>query len=209
MGKRWEINMISDRALLNFDKNVVVGTDLKANIAGTVLLKEGVCLGSHTNVFLIGSSSITMEKNAQMEDFGCIELKADNSLVSIGESVHLKRFTNIMSMGGNITIQKGVFFNNFCSVNSLEKIDIGENTLLGENVKIYDHNHIYANRSLAVKDQGYTTGPIRIGKNCWIGSNVVILKNVTIGDNCVIGANNLIYKSVPDNSVVKSGNIIL
>jgi acetyltransferase-like isoleucine patch superfamily enzyme len=48
------------------------------------------------------------------------------------------------------------------------------------------------------------TGAIKIGHNCWIGSNTVILQNVTIGDNCVIGANNLIYKSVPANTIIKA-----
>lgn len=69
-------------------------------------------------------------------------------------------------------------------------------------MKIYDHNHCYKDTNVPIKDQGYTSAPIMIGKHCWIGSNVIILKGVTIGDNCVIGAGCTIYKDVPDNSVV-------
>jgi acetyltransferase-like isoleucine patch superfamily enzyme len=72
-------------------------------------------------------------------------------------------------------------------------------------VKLYDHNHLITTENNQVniaKDQ-FKSAPIIIGKNCWIGSNVTILKGVTIGDNVVIGANNLIHKSIPANTIVK------
>lgn len=106
----------------------------------------------------------------------------------------------------NLTIKKNVFFNNYCSVNCLGEVEIGENTLFGEGVKIYDHNHLYSysnNNQLEVKSSQFTIGKIKIGKNCWIGSNVTILNNVEIGDNVIVGANCLIYKSIPANSIVK------
>ena len=40
--------------------------------------------------------------------------------------------------------------------------------------------------------QGYSKGPIKIGSDCWIGSNVTILKGVNIGDNVIIGAGSII-----------------
>lgn len=45
---------------------------------------------------------------------------------------------------------------------------------------------------------------IKIGNNCWICTNAVILKGVEIGDNSVIGAGCVIYRDIPANSVVKS-----
>lgn len=81
-------------------------------------------------------------------------------------------------------------------------ISIGDGMIFGENVKIYDYNHIYKDISISIKIQGYTSAPITIGKHCWIGSNVTILKGVTIGDNCVIGAGCVIHKDVPPNSIV-------
>lgn len=45
---------------------------------------------------------------------------------------------------------------------------------------------------------------IKIGNNCWICTNAVILKGVEIGDNNVIGAGCVIYRDIPANSVVKS-----
>jgi acetyltransferase-like isoleucine patch superfamily enzyme len=44
-------------------------------------------------------------------------------------------------------------------------------------------------------------GPIKVGKNCFIGCRTVVLPNVTIGDNCIIGAGSIVNKSIPENSV--------
>ena len=95
-----------------------------------------------------------------------------------------------------------VFFNNYCTVCAQKEINIGDGSVFGENVKIYDHNHIYTDLNTPIKHQGYSSASIHIGKHCWIGSNVIILKGVTIGDNSVIGAGCVIYKDVPPNSVV-------
>lgn len=111
-------------------------------------------------------------------------------------------FHAVVEKGGRLVIGRGVFFNNYCTVATQSSVKIGDGTLFGENVKIYDHNHCYSDPLLPIKDQGYTSAPITIGRHCWIGSNVVILKGVTIGDNCVIGAGCVVYKSIPSGTIV-------
>ena len=66
----------------------------------------------------------------------------------------------------------------------------------------FDHNHQYSNYH--VEKIAFNYGKISIGKNCWIGANVVILKGVTIGDNVIIGAGAVIHKDIPSNSIVVS-----
>lgn len=74
--------------------------------------------------------------------------------------------------------------------------------MFGDGVRIFDHNHKYSNYH--IEKIQFSFAKITIGKNCWIGANVVILKGVTIGDNVIIGANALIYKDIPANSIVTS-----
>ena len=95
------------------------------------------------------------------------------------------------------------FFNNGCSLAALDSIVIGDGCLFGENVKIYDHNHRFRDSSKRIKDQGFKTEKITIGKHCWIGSNVVILKGTKIGDNCVIGAECVISNDIQANCIIK------
>ncbi|WP_437920239.1 acyltransferase [Sphingobacterium sp. LRF_L2] len=126
-----------------------------------------------------------------------------NSKLKLGHRVVVRNgFSLIIEKEGKIEIGNNCFFNNYCSIVSMSSITIDEGTIFGENVKIYDHNHRYDDKSMLLKKQGYTSAPIKIGKNCWVGSNVVILKGVNIGDNCVIGAGCVVYKNIEDGTVL-------
>jgi len=117
-------------------------------------------------------------------------------------STFRERF-NLVVKRGYVQIGTKVFFNNDCSITCEgATITIGDGTIFGEGVKIYCHNHKFKDTSRPIKEQGYTSAPVVIGKHCWIGSNVVILKGVTIGDNCVVGAGCVLYKDVMANSTL-------
>lgn len=127
-----------------------------------------------------------------------------NKKVKFGKGSNFRKRFNIMLEGkGNISIGKSCFFNNDCSINSLDYISIGDNTIFGENVRLYDHNHRFSNINESIMNQGYNTAPIKIGHDCWIGSNVVILKGVTIGDNVIVGAGCIIKEDIPNNMIVR------
>lgn len=128
--------------------------------------------------------------------------------LQIAEETSMRRHCSIrMYPDATLIIGKKVFFNNYCSINVLGRVEIGDNTIFGEGVKIYDHNHLWERKSdgtLVTERDGFDIGTVKIGADCWIGSNVTILNNVEIGNNVIIGANCLIYKSVPANSIVRS-----
>ena len=150
--------------------------------------------------------NIVVDAGLTIEAYFSANLPDDNFSIKFGSHVRLKKYCHILMFPkAELIIDSNVFFNNYCSINCLEKISIGENTMFGEGVKLYDHNHSfgYKENSLLVSRDEFETAPIVIGKNCWIGSNVTILKGVTIGDNVIIGANCLNYKSVAGNTVVK------
>lgn len=133
------------------------------------------------------------------------DLNPHSAKLSIGNNVQIRKNTIFrVGSGGLIILKNGVFINAKCSFNSLSKIEIGENTILGEDVKVYDHNHGYQQKDILIKEQPYLISTVTIGKNCWIGSNVVILKGVNIGDNCIIGASCIIHKNIKENSLVYS-----
>jgi len=121
-----------------------------------------------------------------------------------GVNMEVRNRFNLNINGGELIIGKSVFFNNDCSINCQGKIEIGDSCLFGENIKIYDHNHVFKEISIPISKQGMKIGKVKIGDNCWIGSNSTVLMNVTIGNNVIIGANCVIYKSIPSNTVVKA-----
>lgn len=132
-----------------------------------------------------------------------ISLVRNSSKIILGDNVVFRSNVSLrLNKNAVIQIGNNVFFNNSCSINCLNNISIGSNCQFGEGVKFYDHNHNYRDKSRLINEQGYSIGSIAIGNNCWIGSNVVILKDVKIGENVVIGAGCVIYKSIPSNSLV-------
>jgi len=140
----------------------------------------------------------------QLGDYSAINMVTERAELITGAEVSINKFCNFNILG-RVILGNNVLFNNYSSLNCFEEIQIGDDTWLGEGVRLYDHNHQYKNINVPFTSQGYSTGPIKIGRNVWIGSNTIILQNVTIGDNCVIGANNIIFKSVPKDTIIKSG----
>lgn len=144
--------------------------------------------------------------NLKFGDFCNFSLYPSLKKLKLGNNISIRNYNNIL-VGNNaeLILEDRVFMNNYCSINCLEKIEIGENTLFGEGVKLYDHNHQYSSEpNFKVEHQKFNTSPIKIGKNCWLGSNVIVLKGVTIGDNVIVGANCLIFKDIPSNSIIKN-----
>lgn len=139
--------------------------------------------------------------SVKLGDFCKITFYPNAKKIVLGKNLDIRNYCNIL-VGNNAELIVGdnFFMNNSCSINCLDKIEIGENTLFGENVKLYDHNHQYSSEKIEYKK--FNTSPIKIGKNCWLGSNVVVLKGVNIGDNSIIGAGCIIHKDVPPCSVI-------
>lgn len=129
--------------------------------------------------------------------------KYKNNLI-MGKNVYWRKgFHMIVGKGAKLRIGEGCLFNYNCSITCLGKIEIGDHTIIGEGVKMYDHNHIFNKHGMNITDQGKKVNDISIGRNCWIGSNVVILSGTEIGDNCVIGAGCVVKGRIQENSLLR------
>jgi acetyltransferase-like isoleucine patch superfamily enzyme len=107
----------------------------------------------------------------------------------------------ISTEDGNVDIGHNVFINRNVMIVSMERISIGDDVLIGNNVSIYDHDHVFKNRSVAYGKQGFITARVRIDDKVWIGANSVILKGVTIGYGSVIAAGSVVNKSIPSRQI--------
>lgn len=76
---------------------------------------------------------------------------------------------------------------------------IGDRVQMGPNVGIFTAGH---ETSILSRRKFVEFGhPVKIGDDCWIGGNVVILPGVTIGEGCTIGAGSVVTKDIPPCSV--------
>jgi len=87
-----------------------------------------------------------------------------------------------------------------------DKIEIGDNCLIGANVKIIDNDfHPIDPVARLNSDPNIPHAPVTIGKNVFIGMNSIILKGTVIGDNCVVGAGSVVHGKFEDNCII-AGN---
>ena len=93
--------------------------------------------------------------------------------MELGKGISTCRNCSIVSVGGRIKIGSNVFFSAYCKVVCHDQVIIGDNCIFGPNVSIYDHDHNYDNTGII---EGYKTSPITIEKNCWLGTNVTVLR---------------------------------
>ena len=115
----------------------------------------------------------------------------------------IERYGNIY-VGENavLTLGNKNYFNQGLIISCQDSISIGNGCMFGPNVMIFDNNHRYYKNTGVSFD--LSKKEVQIGNNCWIASNVVILKGTTIGDNCIIGASSVISGNIPENSIVIS-----
>jgi len=87
-----------------------------------------------------------------------------------------------------------------CYIQAINGIEIGKNVRIGPGIKIISANHDTQdfNKHLAEK-------PIKIGDNCWIGANSVILPGVELGDHTIVAAGAVVSKSFLEGDCIIGG----
>jgi acetyltransferase-like isoleucine patch superfamily enzyme len=88
-----------------------------------------------------------------------------------------------MKIGKNVSIGLGAMLDIFFP----ELIEIGDNSLIGQNVTIIAHEFLI---------DKWRTGKVKIGKNVMIGINSTIIAGVTIGDNSRVSACSFVNRNI-------------
>jgi len=108
-----------------------------------------------------------------------------------------------ISIGNNVAIGEKAFFNA-----TLSHIYIANNVIFAPNVTIRGGNHRYDIIGKFISDYHESDKrpeddePVHIESDCWIASNVIILKGVTIGRGSIVAAGAVGNKSIPPYSIV-------
>ncbi len=100
-----------------------------------------------------------------------------------------------------VTIGTFVAIGRGTTIECNERIEIGNDVMIAENVSIRDTDHVFSDINCLMRAQGISTSPVKIGNDVWIGYGAVITKGVKIGDGCIIGANSVVTRDIPPYSV--------
>jgi acetyltransferase-like isoleucine patch superfamily enzyme len=122
--------------------------------------------------------------------------------ISFGPDTYLKENCYFDAYGGFIEVEGQCAFAQNTIVHGGGGVTIGSNLITGANCYIIASNHKFESREYPIMLQGDRRVGIKIGRNVWLGGQVVVLDGVEIGDNCVIGAGTVVTRSVPSDTLL-------
>lgn len=109
----------------------------------------------------------------------------------------------------HIEIRDDVAFSSGVHVSCIQSILIDTGVLIGSRVYISDHNHgTYKGDDQSSPDVPPAkrrlggAGEVIIGKNVWIGDNVIVLGPAVIGDGAIVASNSVVRQNVPPRTIV-------
>ncbi len=165
------------------------------------LSSAGILLLSRLKIVFLRIRGYDIDYSANLRG-GNIFFQSRKNSIRIAKNVTLGSEVKICTgFEGEITVNEGAGIYDGTMIDIHRKLDIGRNTLIAPFCYITDYDHKSADISKPIKDQGFITKPVSIGRNVWLGAKVIILKGVSIGDNSIIGAGSVVTRDIPPNSI--------
>lgn len=163
---------------------IFIGSKTKIKMKKKIVLGKGVNIGNQVIIDALSKNGVIIGSNVRIGDF--TRILCTGTIKNIGTG---------FKIGDNCGIGE------YCFFGAAGGIEIGNDVIMGQNVRFHSENHNYSDINIPIRLQGVTNRGIKIGNNCWIGAGTVFLDGVKVGNGCVVGANALVNKSLPDNAI--------
>ncbi|MDR3739247.1 MAG: DapH/DapD/GlmU-related protein [Terracidiphilus sp.] len=162
-------------------------------------------LGAVRNALIarkLGVRTIKIGPRAYLRGLTSLDMGED---FSAGDGLWLEAVTryNDQTFVPRIVIGKHVRASHFVHIAATNRVEIGDNVLLGSKVMISDHNHGQYSKEHTSPHLAPTLRPLDhdrqviIGRNVWLADGVVVTPGSIIGEGSVIGANSVVMGSIP------------
>ena len=165
---------------------------------------------------VIKGEDITIEENVEIgENFNCISARKlhikKNTIIKDDVRVFCRELTigehnyvlenvwiegSLNSLNSTVEIGDRNLICQWTRINCNEKVKIGSNVGIGQNVDIWTHGSFMD----VLEGYPYVSAPVTIGNNVWLLARSIVLPGVKIGSNIIIGNNSLVNIDVPDGA---------
>jgi acetyltransferase-like isoleucine patch superfamily enzyme len=172
------------RAMMKMDGVAAIESNVRIRFADHVRLARGVYLDEGVYLHALPHG---------------IEI-GENTYVMNHAELHVYNFRDLPHAG--IKIGKNCLISEFSILRGQGGITIGDNVYTSPFVQIVAVNHVYADLTRPIIEQGITAQGIVIEDDVWIGSSAIILDGVRIGKGAVVAAGAVVSKDVPPHTVV-------
>ncbi len=174
---------------------------LRSKLRGRMAIYfSGIEAGAELSVF--GAPIVSRHPDSKIVLGERVMLISDSFATALG--VNHPIMLRTLAAGAQIRIGNGVGISGG-SICAAQRVEIGDDTLLGANVTIADTDFHSLAPALRHPGDSAAVAPVHIGRHVFLGTNSVVLKGVSIGDNSVIGAGSVVARDIPANCVA-AGN---
>lgn len=116
--------------------------------------------------------------------------------LKIGKNVIIASdFYCLTELEENITVDDYAVIGSGIKIYNFNLVNIGSLTLIASDVTLVNGGH---DRNSLIP----FSGPLNIGRGCWVGNGARIVGALTIGDHVIVGAGSVVLRDVPDFSIV-------
>jgi len=161
-------------------ENVTIGCGVKIVNPQHVSLGDHVSLDDHCTLYARSERGITLAAGVQLKYGVYLDTEGDEGYIEIG---------------------KKVYIGTGCCLHGHRGLEIGDDTLLAQNITITPYSHIFEDPERLIIQQGGHSRKITIGKDCYLGKNVCVLYCADVEDGAVVGSGSVVVHTIPAYSV--------
>lgn len=161
-------------------KNVRIGCGAKIVNPQYISVGDNVLIDDHVTLIARGPGGISIGSNVHINDRVYLDTERGDGYITVGDDVYIGAGTTLFGHVG---------------------LEIGEHSLLAQNITITPYSHIFEDPDDYIINQGGNTRKVTIGRDVYLGMNVCVLYSADVGDGSVIGSGSVVVKSIPPYSV--------
>lgn len=167
--------------LKSMGENVKIGANVKIVNPQYISIGNNVIISDNSTLIARGEGGITIGDNVIINDRVYLDTeRADLGYITIGNNAYIGTGTTLFGHVG---------------------LEIGEYSLLAQNITITPYSHIFTNPEEPIINQGGHMEKVTIGRDCYLGMGVCVMYSASIGKGSVIGAHSTVVKPIPEFSV--------
>lgn len=153
--------------------------------------------------FLVPSSVVSLYYLAK---YGCkVSSRAEVELtpnVIVGRGTQVSSFVKIKASHGRLVIGERVMIATGVFIDAhAGGLEIGDDSMVGPNCVLVSVNYRYDRLDVPVQQQGKISKGIKLGRDVWLGANVVVLDGAVIGDHTIVGPGSVVTGQLPDRVI--------
>ena len=162
-------------------ENVHIGVGVKIINPQYISIGNNVYIGDGVTLIARGEKGITIGNKVTLKDRVYLDTEnADVGYITIADKVYIGTGTTLFGHVG---------------------LEIGEYSLLAQNITITPYSHIFEDPETPIIKQGGHMEKVVIGRDSYLGMNVCVLYCADIGEGSVIGSGSVVVKPIPPFSV--------